>query len=71
MAIWNALTDLWRVENRARGYREVKTPILYDVELFRQSGHWDKYRDHMYFTDVDGRYIPRFDPKAPMQAFPC
>jgi hypothetical protein len=23
------------------------------------------------FTDVDGRYIPRFDPKAPMQAFPC
>jgi len=33
----------------------VKTPILYDVELFKQSGHWDTYRDHMYFTDVEGR----------------
>jgi threonyl-tRNA synthetase len=55
MAIWNALSDLWRSENRARGYREVKTPILYDVELFRQSGHWDKYRDAMYFTEVEKR----------------
>ncbi|HEY2571572.1 MAG TPA: threonine--tRNA ligase, partial [Solirubrobacteraceae bacterium] len=33
MAIWNSLTELWRTENLARGYREVKTPILYDVEL--------------------------------------
>jgi threonyl-tRNA synthetase len=55
MAVWNALSDLWREENRARGYREVKTPILYDVELFKQSGHWDKYRENMYFTEVDER----------------
>jgi threonyl-tRNA synthetase len=55
MTIWNALTELWRAENLARGYREVKTPILYDVELWKQSGHWDKYRDHMYFADVEGR----------------
>jgi threonyl-tRNA synthetase len=55
MAIWNALTELWRSENLARGYREVKTPILYDVELWRQSGHWDKFKDHMYFTDVEDR----------------
>jgi threonyl-tRNA synthetase len=54
MAIWNALTELWRTENLARGYEEVKTPILYDVELWQQSGHWDKYKDHMYFTDVEG-----------------
>jgi threonyl-tRNA synthetase len=33
----------------------VKTPILYDVELWQQSGHWDKFRDNMYFTDVEGR----------------
>src|SRR6185312_5199988 len=32
MAVWNQLTDLWRTENRRRGYREVKTPILFDVE---------------------------------------
>src|ERR671933_798313 len=53
--IWNELTELWRTENSRRGYREVKTPILYDVELWKQSGHWDKYRDNMYFTDVEGR----------------
>ncbi|MEA2349722.1 MAG: threonyl-tRNA synthetase, partial [Thermoleophilaceae bacterium] len=55
MAIWNELTTLWREENARRGYREVKTPILYDADLWRQSGHWDKYRDNMYFTDVEGR----------------
>jgi threonyl-tRNA synthetase len=55
MAIWNELTGLWREENSRRGYREVKTPILYDVDLFKQSGHWDKYRDHMYFTEVEDR----------------
>jgi threonyl-tRNA synthetase len=54
MAMLNELTALWREENAARGYREVKTPILYDVELWKRSGHWDVYRDHMYFTDVEG-----------------
>jgi threonyl-tRNA synthetase len=55
MVLWNALTELWREQNRARGYREVKTPILYDVELFKQSGHWDTYRENMYFTEVEER----------------
>ncbi len=55
MAVWNALTELWRRENRQRGYQEVKTPILYDVELFKQSGHWDTYRKNMYFTEVEAR----------------
>jgi threonyl-tRNA synthetase len=55
MAIWNQLTTLWREENGKRDYREVKTPILYDAELWKQSGHWDVYRDNMYFTEVEGR----------------
>jgi threonyl-tRNA synthetase len=55
MVIWNELSNLWRTENARRGYKEVKTPILTDVELWKQSGHWDKYRDNMYFTDVEGR----------------
>ena len=55
MVIWNELTDLWRRENADRGYREVKTPILYDVDLWKQSGHWDVYRENMYFTDVEER----------------
>jgi threonyl-tRNA synthetase len=57
MAVWNALTELWRRENAERGYREVHTPILYDSELFKQSGHWHVYRDHMYFTDVEGEQM--------------
>jgi threonyl-tRNA synthetase len=55
MVIWNELTALWREENGARGYREVKTPILYDVDLFKASGHWDVYRENMYFTEVEER----------------
>src|ERR671920_270398 len=55
MAIWNELTTLWREENTRRDYREVKTPILYDVELWKKSGHWAVYRDNMYFTDVEER----------------
>ncbi|HMJ33343.1 MAG TPA: threonine--tRNA ligase [Baekduia sp.] len=55
MVIWNQLTDLWRSENRVRGYEEVKTPILWDVELFKASGHWDNYRENMYFSEVEGR----------------
>jgi threonyl-tRNA synthetase len=53
--IWNELTRLWRATNVERGYTEVRTPILYDVELWKQSGHWHVYRDHMYFTDVEGK----------------
>jgi threonyl-tRNA synthetase len=53
--IWNELTSLWRATNVERGYTEVRTPILYDVELWKQSGHWHVYRDHMYFTDVEDR----------------
>jgi len=55
MAIWNALTNFWRAENAARDYAEVKTPILFDVDLWKQSGHWDKYGEKMYFTDVEER----------------
>jgi threonyl-tRNA synthetase len=53
--IWNELTRLWRATNVERGYTEVRTPILYDVELWKRSGHWHVYRDHMYFTDVEGK----------------
>jgi threonyl-tRNA synthetase len=55
--IWNQLSELWREQNVARDYQEVRTPIVYDVELWKQSGHWDRYRDHMYFTEVEGRQM--------------
>ena len=50
MVIWNELEDLRRRENRKRGYSEVKTPLLYDVETFITSGHYENYKDHMFFV---------------------
>ncbi len=38
-----------------RGYEQIKTPHLLDVELWHRSGHYDNYRDNMYFSEVDGR----------------
>jgi threonyl-tRNA synthetase len=52
--VWNELTKLWRTSNVDHGYTEVRTPILYAVDLWKQSGHWHVYRDNMYFTDVEG-----------------
>jgi threonyl-tRNA synthetase len=48
MVIWNALEDLRRCENAKRGYLEVKTPLMYDTELWEISGHWEKYRESMF-----------------------
>jgi threonyl-tRNA synthetase len=48
MVIWNTLEDIRRRENASRGYLEVKTPLMYDTELWEISGHWEKYRDNMF-----------------------
>ena len=50
MVIWNTLEDLRRRENLQRGYSEVKTPLLYDVDTFITSGHYENYKDHMFFV---------------------
>ena len=50
MVIWNALEDLRRRENLARGYSEVKTPLLYDVDTYITSGHFENYRENMFFV---------------------
>ncbi len=40
---------------RKRGYEEIKTPHVMDVELWHRSGHWDNYRENMYFTESGDR----------------
>jgi threonyl-tRNA synthetase len=40
---------------RKREYEEIKTPHVMDVELWHRSGHWDNYRENMYFTESGGR----------------
>ncbi len=57
MVIWNELTQLWRELNRDRGYREVRTPIIYSVDIWKRSGHWDQYRENMFFTQKDDRQL--------------
>jgi threonyl-tRNA synthetase len=50
MVIWNALEDLRRRENRRRGYVEVKTPLLYDIDTYVTSGHYENYEENMFFV---------------------
>lgn len=51
----NRLVDFWRTEHARRGYSEIRTPLILDQELWIRSGHWDHYRDNMYFTEIDER----------------
>jgi len=53
MALMNTLVDFWRSEHKKRGYSEIKTPLILDRELWQRSGHWDHYRENMYFTEID------------------
>lgn len=53
MVIWNAITDFWRSVHSRYGYSEIKTPIILNEELWHKSGHWDNYKENMYFTDID------------------
>ncbi len=53
MVVWNALLNYWREEHRTAGYVETKTPILLQRTLWEKSGHWDNYRENMYFSTVD------------------
>ncbi len=53
MIIWNEIIDFWRSVHRRYGYCEVKTPIMLNESLWHRSGHWDNYKENMYFTTVD------------------
>ena len=55
MVLWNTLVDFLRGELRRRGYGEVATPMVLNDELWRRSGHWDHFKDAMYFLEVDER----------------
>ena len=53
MRVVNALLDYWRREHQAAGYEETKTPMMLERTLWERSGHWDNYKDNMYFTAID------------------
>ncbi|HRX21099.1 MAG TPA: threonine--tRNA ligase [Syntrophomonadaceae bacterium] len=53
MILRNELENFWREEHRKAGYQEIKTPIILERELWERSGHWDHYKENMYFTVID------------------
>lgn len=53
--VYNALIGYMRQLYIRYGYEEVITPQIFDVELWHRSGHYDHYRDSMYFTQVEDR----------------
>jgi threonyl-tRNA synthetase len=54
MVIRNELINYWREVHRRYGYQEIKTPMIMNRKLWETSGHWDHYKENMYFTQIDG-----------------
>lgn len=54
MIIRNELENFWKKIHTKNGYKEIKTPIILNEALWHQSGHWDHYKENMYFTKIDG-----------------
>ncbi|MDR2570331.1 MAG: threonine--tRNA ligase [Oscillospiraceae bacterium] len=53
MIIKNNLIDYWRQEHTKAGYVEISTPMILNEELWHRSGHWENYKDNMYFVKID------------------
>ena len=53
MVIRNELINYWREVHRRYGYQEIKTPMILNRKLWETSGHWDHYKENMYFTQID------------------
>ena len=53
MIIYKEVESYIRKENEKREYVEIKTPAILNEELWHRSGHWDNYKENMYFTEID------------------
>ncbi len=54
-AIWQVVEQHMRKVYRDSGYQEVRCPQILDVELWKKSGHWDNYKENMFFTESEKR----------------
>ncbi len=70
--VYRALEDYMRRRLTAAGYREIKTPQVVDRKLWEASGHWDKYRENMFTTEIDEEHAneKRTNALKPMNC-PC
>ena len=53
MIIRNKLVEYWREEHTKAGYVEISTPLILNEQLWHRSGHWEHYKENMYFTMID------------------
>ena len=53
MDLFLTLQNLWRQEHIKAGYKEIRTPIMLDRELWETSGHWNNYKENMYISEID------------------
>ena len=70
--IYRQLQDYMRRRLDRAGYREINTPQVVDRKLWEASGHWDKYRENMYITEIDEEHAneKRTNALKPMNC-PC
>ena len=54
-ALWQQVEQYMRKVYRDSGYDEVRCPSILDVSLWKKSGHWDNYKDNMFFTESEKR----------------
>ncbi|MGN6705410.1 MAG: threonine--tRNA ligase [Rhodanobacter sp.] len=52
-AIWQQVEQYMRGVYRSSGYQEVRCPMVLDVSLWKKSGHWDNYKENMFFTESE------------------
>ncbi|RMA40964.1 threonine--tRNA ligase [Rhodophyticola porphyridii] len=71
-SIYRELEDYMRRKLTRAGYQEIKTPQVVDRKLWEASGHWDKYRENMYITEIDEEHAneKRTNALKPMNC-PC
>ncbi|KFN47886.1 threonine--tRNA ligase [Arenimonas metalli] len=53
--LWQVVEQYMRGVYRASGYQEVRCPQILDVSLWKKSGHWDNYKENMFFTESEKR----------------
>ena len=70
--IYNELQSYMRNMQSSNGYEEIRTPEILDRKLWEKSGHWDKYRENMYITEIDEEHAneKRTNALKPMNC-PC
>jgi len=70
--VYRALEDFMRIKQMESGYEEINTPEVVDKKLWEESGHWDKYRENMFITEIDEEHAneKRTNALKPMNC-PC